>query len=63
MVKASDGVRYRCGVGENESATARECRPQARGNRRIRRNVGFFLSEQLIIFTVIFPDTFLKSVA
>ncbi|MDQ9205921.1 hypothetical protein QBS70_16665 [Cronobacter sakazakii] len=23
----------------------------------------FFLSEQLIIFTVIFPDTFLKSVA
>ncbi|CCK03823.1 hypothetical protein BN129_2525 [Cronobacter sakazakii 701] len=46
-----------------KSATARECRPQARGSRRIRRNVGFFLSEQLIIFTVIFPDTFLKSVA
>lgn len=46
-----------------KSATVRECRPQARGSRRIRRNVGFFLSEQMIIFTVIFPDTFLKSVA
>ncbi|HAU5472350.1 TPA: hypothetical protein JD193_08590 [Cronobacter sakazakii] len=63
MVEASDGVRYRCGVGENESATARECRPQARNIRRIRRNVGFLVSEQLIIFTVIFPDAFIKSVA
>ncbi|KAB1473281.1 hypothetical protein FZI27_11860 [Cronobacter sakazakii] len=63
MVKASDGVRYRCGVEGMKSATARECRPQARGSRRIRRNVGFLVSEQLTIFTVIFPDTFLKSVA
>ncbi|CCK15713.1 hypothetical protein BN136_1723 [Cronobacter universalis NCTC 9529] len=39
------------------------CRYQARNIRRIRRNVGFLVSEQLIIFTVIFPDTFLKSVA
>jgi len=63
MVEASDGVRYRCGVGENESATARECRRQACNIRRIRRNVGFLVSEQLIIFTVIFPDAFIKSVA